>query len=158
MPLQLGYLDSAGHPRLRVRVSGTHPTNVVDVEAYIDTGFTGFLTLPIVKALPLGLILLGDSEHTIADGSKLSSFAAGGTVTVLTPLEENLPGVGALGVESENAAGLILLCAGPTLLGMEFIRSLKKHLLVSPVVALLDEEILRQAVALFQARHNSSGV
>src|ERR1039458_4418194 len=59
-------LDDNGHPRLTIRVSGTNPTASAVVEALIDTGFTGFLMLPIAQALPLGLALYGTGNYTLA--------------------------------------------------------------------------------------------
>src|ERR1039458_1600308 len=85
MSIQIGYLDSNGHPRLTVRVSGTHPTAHAVIEAMVDTGFTGFLMLPIAQALPLGLALYGTGNYTLADGSSVTNFLAQGPVTVLTP-------------------------------------------------------------------------
>ena len=86
MPIQLGFFDSAGHPRLRIRVRGTNPNQFTDEEALLDTGFTGFLMLPIAKALPLGLVLVSTGNYTIANGSSITSFVAKGTVTVGAPL------------------------------------------------------------------------
>ena len=82
MPLQTGYLDSEGHPRLRIRVSGTSPNAFVDVDALIDTGFTGFLMLPIVQALPLGLVLTGTGYYTLANGETVTNFLAQGTIAI----------------------------------------------------------------------------
>lgn len=39
------------------------------IEAIIDTGFTGFLTLPSVLIAPLGLVWLGREQGILADGS-----------------------------------------------------------------------------------------
>ena len=41
------------------------------VEALIDTGFDGFITLPITEAEDLGLELVGRCKITLADGSVL---------------------------------------------------------------------------------------
>src|ERR1035438_4514014 len=76
MSIQIGYLDDNGHPRITIRVSGTHPTASAVVEAMIDTGFTGFLMLPIAQALPLGLALYGTGNYTLADGSSVTNFLA----------------------------------------------------------------------------------
>lgn len=88
MPLQLGYLDCNGHPRLKIKVSGTNPNIVAEIDAMIDTGFTGFLMLPLAQALPLGLVLYGTGDYTIADGSTVTNFLGKGTVTIVPP---NLP-------------------------------------------------------------------
>ena len=43
-----------------------------EVEAVVDTGFTGFLTLPSSLVAQLGLVFRGTSEGTLADGSEVS--------------------------------------------------------------------------------------
>ena len=60
MQIQLGFIDNDGHPRLRIRVRGTNPNQFTDEEALVDTGFTGFLMLPVAKALPRGSCAVGD--------------------------------------------------------------------------------------------------
>ncbi len=50
------------------------------VEAVIDTGFTGFLTLPPSLVAELGLVFKGTSEGTLADGSRVSFDAYDATV------------------------------------------------------------------------------
>lgn len=40
-----------------------------EIEAVIDTGFTGFLTLPFSLILSLGLIWRGQAQATLGDGS-----------------------------------------------------------------------------------------
>ena len=41
-----------------------------DIEAVIDTGFTGFLTMPSAVVMGLGLPFLNTSQVTLADGSE----------------------------------------------------------------------------------------
>ena len=43
----------------------------VEIEAVIDTGFTGFLTVTPALAAKLGLVLEGVSRGTLADGSQV---------------------------------------------------------------------------------------
>ena len=43
-----------------------------EVEAVIDTGFSGFVTLPPSLVAELGLVFMGTSEATLADGSEVS--------------------------------------------------------------------------------------
>ena len=50
------------------------------VEAVIDTVFTGFLTLPPSLVAELGLVFKGTSEATLADGSGVSFDAYDATV------------------------------------------------------------------------------
>jgi len=143
MPLQIGYIDSDGHPKVRIRVNGTNPDASASLEAMIDTGFTGFLMLPISVALPLGLVLMGTGDYTLADGSGISNYLAKGTVTIGESL-------GVVDVRKQHASeaveGIIILCGESALVGMEFLRSLKKLLLVGAVVLLMDESDLSGAL------------
>ena len=50
------------------------------VEAVIDTGFTGFVTLPPALVAELGLAFMGSSEASLADGSQVSFDAYAATV------------------------------------------------------------------------------
>lgn len=43
-----------------------------EVEAVIDTGFTGFMTLPPSLVVQLGLVFMGASAATLADGSEVT--------------------------------------------------------------------------------------
>ena len=43
-----------------------------EIEAVIDTGFTGFLTVTPALATALGLALEGSSRATLADGSEVT--------------------------------------------------------------------------------------
>ena len=49
-------------------------------EAIIDTGFTGAVSIPLVKALPMGLTLFSTASYTLADGSQASVFLCFGIV------------------------------------------------------------------------------
>jgi predicted aspartyl protease len=135
MSLQIGYLDSLGHPVLTIRVTGTNPNARLDVEAMIDTGFTGFLQLPIPDALPLGLVLCADGKYTLADGRTVTNFIARGTVTTRPPSNSRAQ---VRQTSPESIEGLIVLGGDGALLGMEFLRSLDKWLVVGKGVFLID--------------------
>ena len=147
-PLLIGYLDGNGHPKLTIRVSGTHPTAYADMEAMIDTGFTGFLMLPLVQALPLGLPLYGTANYTLANGQTVTNFVAEGTVTILPPSQvptgEELPVPSTF---TETVRGAVVLGGDDALLGMEFIRGLDKLLIVGKIVALINQTIPTQAAS-----------
>ena len=76
-----------------------------EVEAVIDTGFNGYLTLPPVLAADLGLPRVGDGEAVLADGSE-SAFDVYGA-TVLWDGETRYIEAGAVGVGA--LAGMRLL-------------------------------------------------
>jgi predicted aspartyl protease len=126
MAPKIGYLDK-GHPHLKVKVFGLSSTFAQEFEAMLDTGFSGYLMLPLVSALPLALTLFGTTTYTLADGSSSPKLLAHGSIDH----------------DGEITTGLIVLEAnassGP-LLGMEFLRSSKKMLLLNKDgVFLLDE-------------------
>ena len=51
-----------------------------EVEAVVDTGFNGYLTLPPMLMEDLDLLVVGDSEATLADGSQAAFDVYGVTV------------------------------------------------------------------------------
>ena len=66
-----GVVNAAYEAVIPVSLQG--PTGAArDVGAVVDTGFTGFLTLPPSLVEELGLVLKGTSEGTLADGSEVS--------------------------------------------------------------------------------------
>ena len=67
-----------------------------EVEAVIDTGFNGYLTLPPMLAADLGLPVVGDAEAVLADGSDAAFDVYG--ATVLWDGEARYIEVGAVGV------------------------------------------------------------
>jgi predicted aspartyl protease len=127
MAPKTGYLDNAGHPHIKIRVWGLSNQFGQEFEAMIDTGFSGFLSLPLVRAFPLALTLFGTTQYELADGSMSPKLLAHGSIDH----------------EGEITSGLIALESnancGP-LVGMEFLRQSKKMLLLGRGgVMLLDE-------------------
>ena len=61
-----GFFTSEGEPSLSVHVAG--PAGNLDVDAVIDTGFNGEITLPRGKIDTLGLPEATVTEVTLADG------------------------------------------------------------------------------------------
>lgn len=119
-----GSFGSSGSPELRIKISGMVGDGV-EFAAIIDTGFTGFLSMPLVAAFPLGLLLFGTMNLVLADGS--TSF--------------RLTGYGSISVEGEKKAGIIILepASGEVLVGMEFLKRFGKTLVVAPgTVTLVD--------------------
>lgn len=133
MAFKTGYLDK-GHPHLKIKVYGLSAQFAQEFEAMLDTGFSGYLMLPLVSALPLALTLFGTTTYTLADGSTSPKLLAHGNIDY----------------DGEVTSGLIVLEAnassGP-LLGMEFLRNSNKMLLLGKRgVFLLDDEDLPSKV------------
>jgi clan AA aspartic protease len=63
-----GIVDSNCEAMLRLVVGNTNSQRQL-VDALIDTGFTGFLTLPLSVITSLNLRLYGREEGTLGDGS-----------------------------------------------------------------------------------------
>lgn len=142
--LQVGFIDNQGHPRIRIRVQGTNPEEAAELDALIDTGFTGFLLLPLMQAFPLGLTLIGTTENILADGRQITSFTAKGTVTIIAPSQPSIQPAPPFHAEygDETADGTIILNGDgdEILVGMEFLSTLKKFLMIGKnVVALMTE-------------------
>jgi predicted aspartyl protease len=110
-----GSFNSSGSPTVEISVSGPL-TNPTAFTAIMDTGFTGFLLLPILQAFPVGLILQGTVPISLADGS---------TQTKLTCL-------GMLHFDGETQTGLIIIEPqnADVLLGMDFLRKFNRQLIV----------------------------
>ncbi len=76
-----------------------------EVEAVVDTGFNGYLTLPPMLMEDLDLPVVGDSEATLADGSQAAFDVYG--VTVLWDGQPMYVETGAVG--GEPLVGMSLL-------------------------------------------------
>jgi hypothetical protein len=72
MPIQAGYIDNNGHPRITLDIWGPDAANIIRVDAVIDTGFTDFLMLPSDQALSLGIVPSSTASYVLADGSIVS--------------------------------------------------------------------------------------
>ena len=69
-----------------------------EIDAVIDTGFNGFLTLPPMLVADLGLSIVGEGEAVLADGGEVSFNVYG--VTVLWGGLPRYVETGAVGNES----------------------------------------------------------
>jgi clan AA aspartic protease len=74
------YFDDSGNPKVKIAVSGNRMQ--VEIEALIDTGFDGEITLPSAIGVRLGLELTGIEDFELADGSISESFVFSGQVTL----------------------------------------------------------------------------
>lgn len=99
-----GYFDEHGQPVLQVTVKGSR-TQVL-LEAIIDTGFDGFICLPVELAIQLGLELIGFQTVEYADGRRVRELVFLGSVILadremtveisLTNSQDTLLGTGLL--------------------------------------------------------------
>lgn len=85
------------------------PGQAQQLEAVVDTGFTGFLTLPPSLIAGLGLVFQGTSEATLADGSRVSFDAYQAAVlwdgqsrVVLVDEADTTPLIGMLLLDKHN--------------------------------------------------------
>ncbi len=66
-----GVVNAAYEPVVSLAVQG-HAGQTREIEAVIDTGFTGFLTVTPALAAELGLDFRGTGRATLADGSEVT--------------------------------------------------------------------------------------
>ena len=62
-----GQINQVGSPILRITVYGNKGEETID--SILDTGFDGFICLPIAVAVSLGLELIGVTDSELADGT-----------------------------------------------------------------------------------------
>lgn len=119
----IGYLDANGDACIDVEVANPLGWKK-KLKCVIDTGFTGFLSVPILDAFPIGLLLVGTIPVTLADGST----------------QYKLMCLGSASIGNEAHVGTILIEAGSTqsLLGMEFLRQFSKKLVLDPVAGTVE--------------------
>lgn len=110
------YFDPNGRPTVEIEVSNPLGWKRT-VNALIDTGFDGFLSLPMLDAFPIGLLLRGTMPVTLADGST----------------KQTLYCLGAIDFEGDSRVGVVLIeSEGTPLVGMSFLREFKRELVVDP--------------------------
>ena len=98
----------------------------VDCLGMIDTGFTGFLLIPVQYAISLGLTLEGTVTSMLADGRRLVNLSARCAVRI----------------NGYETTGTVLLDQGQSpmlLVGMEFLQQFKLGLLMTPSDVMLFE-------------------
>ena len=123
-----GHYDTHGNACLKLHLCGVaHQPPGLEFEGIIDTGFTGFIQLPIAHAFSLKLPLEGTASYTLADGSQSTCLTALASTTFSG---KTITGVVTLAIGSQDI-----------LIGMDFLRQLKLGLfIVTGRVFLIDEE------------------
>ena len=127
--LLLGHYNQAGHACLKVHLCGVrHPPPGVEYEVMIDTGFSGFIQIPLMHAIALRLPLEGTQTLQLANGEQISAF----TALVRTTLAER------------QTVGVAVLSPSDTfLVGMDFLRQFKRLLVISKDwIGLIDEDAI----------------
>ena len=64
-----GHVDSAGRALVRLRLTSAATATTMDIEAWVDTGFTGELVLPQDQIAALGLQRSAVVTAELGDGS-----------------------------------------------------------------------------------------
>ena len=138
MPLLTGFFSKSGSPALRVTIKGPF-TDGIEYDAIIDTGFTGFLSLPLIEAIRLGLVLYGTTPVSFADGSQAFRLTARGMVKI----------------QEAQKIGVAILEPSSTevLLGMGFLRVFEKAFFVTinGVILVDEKELEKLAKSIAQA-------
>lgn len=124
-----GFFNQNGHPIIPIEVYGFSEKISQKYGAMLDTGFSGFLSLPLVYAFKVGLVLSGTASFTLADGST----------------DHTLLCFGGIKLNSQKQTGLISVSKGSdVLLGMEFLRKFNKCLFLdcgNNIVRLEDKSV-----------------
>ena len=130
----IGFIHSSGSPCVRVSIFGVYSQLAQEFDAIIDTGFTGFVSIPLIRAFPLGLPLFGTTTVTLADGSTSVRFTAFCTV--------------ALGGEMQSGLAILEVGSEDVLVGTEFLKRFGRGLFVhEDSVVLFDVDVFAQLIA-----------
>ena len=122
-----GHYDTQGNACLTFHLCGVrHEPPGIELTGIIDTGFTGFLQLPLAKAIELALPLEGTTTVTLADGSTAAKLLATGKVEF----------------DGAQQDGTVIVEFGSSeiLIGMDFLRRFGRALVVSRTAVLLIDE------------------
>jgi len=68
----VGYFDDKGNPIVKITIGGRRLAQ--ETEAFLDTGCSGYLVLPISIAIHLGLELIGIQGVEYADGKVINEL------------------------------------------------------------------------------------
>lgn len=81
-----GFYDHRGMPRLRLQVagglSGSADTKGLEFDAVINSSFTGFLSVPMMRALPLWLSLTGATTPELPQDAMRNALTAWARVAI----------------------------------------------------------------------------
>jgi predicted aspartyl protease len=126
-----GSFDGDGNPIIEIWVYGRNRQSKQKFDAIIDTGFTGFLFLPLDKAAILEMAPRGTTTVMLANQSTCPCLTAMGTIIL----------------DDREADGLVLLQRNSTevLVGVDFLRRFERALVIAKnFVLLIDEREARR--------------
>jgi len=112
-----GILEGSNRPKIKIEFFGLlgREATALEFDAIIDTGFSGAVSIPITKALPLGLMLFSTASFTLADGRKENTFLCKGSARL---------------EEQEKEVVFSLTEGNEILLGTEFLATFKAKLIL----------------------------
>ncbi|MDN3279126.1 hypothetical protein QWJ07_33015 [Frankia sp. RB7] len=135
--LILGSFDEYGNATVDITVAGASGSKIY--RAIIDTGFSGFVALPLIDMIELGLSTQGAANVTLGNGSVISSLISTGAVT--------------LGNQTESGTIILDDTSTDVLVGMALLREFKVALIVTnTAIVLYDEHETLEAIASFIGR------
>jgi len=136
MRVKHGQLDDRGHPYVEIMVSATgSPGSGVTLNALVDTGFSGFVSSPVIAASELRLQPHATTRYEMANGALCEPVPLARAFACVAG-DSFAPGVVTI---SDNAT---------VLMGVEFLRVCGKGLLMfSGQVILVDEKGLADFAA-----------
>lgn len=119
----IGSFDSLGCPTISIGISGPL-TKPVSISGLVDTGFSGFVSIPMVQAFPIGLVLSGTTSVVLADSS----------------VQHRLTCLGMVHFEGDNQIDLIMIESqgDQVLIGMRFLEVFGLELKVDPTNNLVE--------------------
>ena len=83
----LGHYDENGCAYLKMHLCGVkHEPPGIEYDLLIDTGFSGFIQIPTIRAIELQLPLQGTLTSVLADGSTITSFTGCTSILWQNPL------------------------------------------------------------------------
>lgn len=120
--MAIGSFAANGDPTLDIEIVGLGKT--AKLTCLVDTGFTGFLSIPLLQALPLGLVLAGTTTVTFANGAS----------------EPRLTFLSQARIDGQERFGIVFLefQSSQVLLGMDFLRVFGLKLLVCPTTGQIE--------------------
>lgn len=121
MDIITGFLDSNLHPHFTIEVFGYSPQNLVKIDAMMDTGFSGFLSLPLANCFQSALILLSTATYILADGKPSNTLLCLGTVKANDDNNIARSATGAISVSFNSPT---------TLLGVDFLSRINGKLVL----------------------------